>query len=204
MNTPRILLLAGSPSRPSRSQRLLEHAGQLLLQRGHRHYVLNVRDLPAQALLHADFGNAELVAARVQVEQADAIVIATPIYKASCSGILKAFLDLLPQSGLKEKLVLPLATGGSAAHMLALDYGLRPVLAALGATHVLPGVYATDAQVRVLDDGPLELDSDIERRLRQGVDLLCENLLLQPALANSAAPAPAGSPRCRCLRLTAD
>jgi FMN reductase len=75
------------------------------------------------------------------------VVVATPVYKAAYSGILKAFLDLLPQFGLTNKLVLPLATGGSQSHMLALDYALRPVLSSLNPKHVLPSIYATEAQV---------------------------------------------------------
>ena len=45
--------------------------------------------------------------------------MATPIYKASYSGVLKAFLDLLPQFAFGGKVVLPLLTGGTAAHVLA-------------------------------------------------------------------------------------
>ena len=85
------------------------------------------------------------------VERADLVVVGTPIYKAAYSGLLKVFLDLLPPDALRDKLVLPLATGGSPAHFLALDYALKPVLSALGARHVLDGVFATDAQLRSLD-----------------------------------------------------
>ena len=49
-----ILLLAGSPSTPSRSTRLLHHVGERLALLGHRYVKLHVRDLPAQALVHAD------------------------------------------------------------------------------------------------------------------------------------------------------
>ncbi len=57
------------------------------------------------------------------------MVIGTPVYKAAYSGLLKSLLDLLPQYALAGKTVLPLATGGSTAHVLAIDYALRPVLA---------------------------------------------------------------------------
>ena len=90
-------------------------------------------------------------------DKADAIVIATPVYKAAYSGVLKVFLDLLPQSALRGKTVLPLATGGSPHHMLALDYALRPVLQSLAARHILPGVYATDAQVTLQPEGAYQL-----------------------------------------------
>ena len=142
-----ILLMAGSPSAPSRSTRLLHHVGDKLAALGHRYQRLDVRGLPGQALVRADFGDSEIKAALEQVAAASAVVIATPVYKAAYSGVLKAFLDLLPQFGLIGKLVLPLATGGSQSHMLALDYALRPVLSSLGARHVLPSIYATEAQV---------------------------------------------------------
>jgi FMN reductase len=171
-----ILLLAGSPSSPSRSTRLLHYTGERLAQLGHRTHRLQVRDLPATALVQADFSHVGLIAARALVADADALVIATPVYKAAYSGVLKAFLDLLPQDGLKGKLVLPLATGGSQSHMLALDYALRPVLSALGARHVLPSIYATDAQVLWTAGEGLALDADIARRIDEGVEMLAEYL----------------------------
>ena len=171
-----ILLLAGSPSAPSRSTRLLHHVGEKLALSGHRYDKIDVRDLPAEALLRADFKNAAIQAALQQVAQASAVVIATPVYKAAYSGVLKAFLDLLPQFGLTDKLVLPLATGGSQSHMLALDYALRPVLSSLNPKHVLPSIYATDAQVVWSDQDGLTLDPAIVERVQDGVDQLSYGL----------------------------
>lgn len=95
-----ILLLAGSPSFPSRSTRLLQHIGEKLGALGHPSSRLHVTDLPAQALLHAEFNNTDIKRARLRVAEASAVVIATPVYKAAYSGILKAFLDyaLRPES----------------------------------------------------------------------------------------------------------
>ena len=191
-----ILLLAGSPSAPSRSTRLLHYTGERLALLGHRHQKLQVRDLPATALVQADFGNAGLAAARALVANADALVIATPVYKAAYSGVLKAFLDLLPQDGLAGKLVLPLATGGSQSHMLALDYALRPVLSSLGARHVLPSIYATDAQVLWTDEGGLVLDAGIAGRIADGVDNLSASLLAMRLAAAAAARMSFSEVRC--------
>lgn len=171
-----ILLLAGSPSAPSRSSRLLQYAGEQLALLGHGHSKIEVRDLPAQALLRADFADAGIQAALQLVAQANAVVIATPVYKAAYSGILKAFLDLLPQFGLTGKLVLPLATGGSQSHMLALDYALRPVLSSLNPKHVLPSIYATEAQVVWQAESGLVLDSVIVDRIQDGVTQLSYGL----------------------------
>lgn len=184
-----VLLIGGSPTQPSRStalldavsQRLRTLAGPLPQER------LQVRELPAQALLLTDWNNAELARAIAQVESAQAVVIATPVYKAAYSGVLKAFLDLLPQYALRDKAVLPLATGGSPLHMLALDYALRPVLQSMGARHVLPGVYATDAQLTSTAPGSYQINADIALRLDEAVELLVQDGLKLP-LRNAASP----------------
>jgi FMN reductase len=189
-----ILLLGGSPSLVSSSGRLLDHVGARLALHGHRCTTLQVRDLPAQALLHADFGDPAILRAKALVEAADAIVIATPVYKASYTGILKAFLDLLAQDGLAGKLVLPLATGGSLSHMLALDYALRPVLATLAARQVLASIYATPDQLQWHDETGLRLDSAIEARVAIGVDDLASTLTIlrqhRPAQPPQLLPQP--------------
>ncbi|MEO5685775.1 MAG: NADPH-dependent FMN reductase [Burkholderiaceae bacterium] len=140
-----IVALAGSPSANSRSTALMRHVLSRFGDATPRVEIM-LRDLPAAALVRADFDDPAVRQAREQVAAARLVVIATPIYNASYSGLLKTFLDLLPQDALRGKTVLALGTGGSAAHLLALDYALRPVLAALGAHHILDAVYAVDAQ----------------------------------------------------------
>ena len=167
-----VLLIAGSPSERSRTAALLSVVGQRLEFRGAHTEQLRVRDLPPQALLLADFAHPSVVSATAQVAEADIVVVATPVYKAAYSGILKVFLDLLPQTALKGKTVLPLATGGSPHHMLALDYALRPVLQSLGAKNILPGIYATDAQVVLSPEGTYQVADDIADRLDEAVNTL--------------------------------
>jgi len=167
---------------------LLNFIGEKLNELGQRTVSLHVRDLPAQALLHADFSDPELQAAKALLARAEAIVIATPIYKAAYSGLLKSFLDILPQDGLEGKIVLPVATGGSQSHMLALDYGLRPVLASLSARHVLPSIYATDAQVIWTEAQGLQVDDAISKRVQDGSHLLLESLLSLPGRKSVARP----------------
>jgi FMN reductase len=180
-----VLLIAGSPSERSRTAALLDAAGQRLEARGIHVDRLRVRDLSPQALLLADFGHPSISQAIGRVAAADVVVVATPVYKAAYSGVLKVFLDLLPQNGFKDKVVLPLATGGSPHHMLALDYSLRPVLQSLGAKHILPGIYATDAQVTVSEGGSYQINADIGERLDDAVHtLLTETLQFGLSMAN--------------------
>ena len=88
---------------------------------------------------------------------ADAVVVTTPVYKAAYSGLLKAFLDVLPQFALRDKVVLPLATGGTPAHVLAIDYALRPVLASLAPSAITPGWFVLASQVALAADGDSNL-----------------------------------------------
>lgn len=139
--------ISGSPSAASRSARLLRFVESELVQSGIEVRRIDVRALSPAALLAADTSHDDLRHALAQVAGAQAVVVATPVYKAAYSGLLKAFLDVLPQDGLADKLIAPFATGGSPAHLLALDYALKPVLSALGAQHILRGVFAVDHQV---------------------------------------------------------
>ena len=172
-----ILLIAGSPTQPSRSAALLDAVAASLKAQGlGAEPVLHLHQLDPEALLHARFDHPDIRAVTDRVLQADAVVVATPVYKAAYSGLLKVFLDVLPQTALKGKLVLPLATGGSPHHMLALDYALRPVLQSLGARHILPGIYATDQGVPLLPEGGYGLAPDIAERVEDAAQLLATDL----------------------------
>ncbi|RYY64299.1 MAG: FMN reductase (NADPH) [Comamonadaceae bacterium] len=191
-----ILLVAGSASERSRSAALLDAVAQRLRGRGATVERLRIRDLSPQALLLGDTDHRSIVAALDSVARATAVVIATPVYKAAYSGVLKVFLDLLPQTGLQHKVVLPIATGGSPNHMLALDYALRPVLQSLAARHILPGVYATDSQVILLPEGTHHLSLDIAQRLDDATGVLLQESGRGVASGASFQPVPFSMVRC--------
>lgn len=160
-----VLTIASSPSANSRSARLLARTRDALTANGVTSQHLELRGLPAEALLRANTHDPAIAEAIEAVAQANAIIIATPVYKAAYSGLLKVFLDLLPQDALTGKLVLPIASGGSLAHALAIDYSLRPVLSSLNAHNVLPGVFAVDREIETLADGTLSLAPALLERL---------------------------------------
>ena len=178
-----IVMIGGSPSRAGKSAAILGYAQTALTAKGWTVETILARNLPPEALLHARLDNVEIVAAHAQVEQARAVIVATPVYKAAYSGILKAFLDLLPQNALVGKVVLPLATGGSPAHLLAIDYALKPVLGALGATHILRGVYLLDTLVQLGEDGSFQTDAALEQRLMEALNELSAHV--PPAQPNN-------------------
>lgn len=148
-----ILSISASPQPVSSTHSLVTHVNRRLAAAGHTVTTLPVRTLPAASLLTADVTHPALIDAVGAVRDADALVVATPVYQSSYSGLLKVFLDLLPQFALRGKTVLPLATGGSPAHVLAVDYALRPLLSSLGAAHVTPGWFVPSAHIRTFPDG---------------------------------------------------
>jgi len=168
----KIVGILGSPTAGSRSASLLGVALSHLQPITSRVHLVSIRELPAEAVVQAQLGHAALRTAVQAVVEADVVIVATPIYKAAYSGLLKVFLDLLPAEALRGKTVLPLASGGSVAHLLALDYALKPVLSALGARDILDAVFATDAQIP--QHGPLGLVPSAE--VRQRVELTLQPL----------------------------
>lgn len=191
-----ILLVAGSPSERSRSAALLDGVSLRLGGRGPVVERLQIRDLSPQALLLGHAEHRTIRAAAEAVQRAAAIVVATPVYKAAYSGVLKVFLDLLPQTAFRDKVVLPLATGGSPHHMLALDYALRPVLQSLGARHILPGVYATDSQVTLLPEGGYHIGQEVSARLDEAVLGLLQEHHRASIVSGTFQPVPFANVRC--------
>ena len=78
------------------------------------------------------------------VEQADVLVVATPVYRGSYTGLFKHFFDFVDQDALIDTPVLLAATGGSERHALMIDHQLRPLFSFFQARTLPLGVYATD------------------------------------------------------------
>lgn len=139
----RIAGIVGSPNVPSRSRLLLQHAVDEARARGAQVDLVDLTGLPAGALL----GRAEhdeVDAAVRTVREAAIVLAATPTYRASYSGLLKCFFDLLPPDALKGKVGVPIVTGTSLDDLRVAGQALRALFTSLGATVVGPGAYALD------------------------------------------------------------
>jgi FMN reductase len=167
-----IVTIAGSPSHPSRSAALLDYARRYAEERSISTNAIIVRNLNAEELIQGQFNGASIQQSVQMIASADGVIIATPIYKASYTGVLKSLLDVLPPAVFAGKTVLPIAMGGSMAHMLVLDYALKPVLVALGAQHVLNGIYLVDNQMEYTSDSFRFTDADAEQRMNNALDTL--------------------------------
>lgn len=167
-----IVIISGSPWKGTRIQGLIDYCEQYLQKKEHNVTQLHVSDLPAEDLMFANFKSEAIMKANEQIAEADAVIIASPVYKASFTGLLKTFLDLLPQHGFENKIVFPLMIGGTISHLLAIDYSLKPVLSVMGAETTIKGVYAVDEMVIRKDDGTLSLTEEIIDRLNHSLEKL--------------------------------
>jgi FMN reductase len=168
MSKQLILALSSSPSPTSRTAKVADYVLQQVNSSGFGTRHIQLREMDPEALLFAKSQHVSVARTVMAMEQADGIIIATPIYKASYSGLLKVFLDLLPQFALAGKTVLPIATGGSLAHLLALDYALRPVLQSMGARHIVQSLFVAESEIRFVED-QLEIGEQTNAMLKEAI-----------------------------------
>ncbi len=141
----RLVTVSGSLRDPSTTGALLEGAvGELA-----RHRAVDVHDIRlaplAPDLARAATGGQTtdaVATALAAVAEADLLVVGTPVYRGSYTGVFKLFFDLLPQDALVGTPVLLTAGGGDDQHALAIDHQLRPLLAFFRARVLPVGVYA--------------------------------------------------------------
>lgn len=122
--------------------------------------VVELRDLAVEIAHNFTngFPGRKLSAAIDAVTGADGLIVVTPVFSASYSGLFKSFFDVIDKDALAGKPVLIAATGGTARHSLVLEHALRPLFAHLRAVVVPTGVYAASE-----DWGAEGLDGRIER-----------------------------------------
>ena len=185
---PSLVAISGSPSPTSKTALLADHVLALAASGGPaRHY--RVSAVPPGGLLSGDMADPVLREMVEAVVGAHGLIIATPIYKAAYSGLLKAFLDVLPQFALAGTAVLPIATGGSLAHVLALDYALRPVLQSMGARHIVQGHFVAEPHMRI-ENGVLHLDPDSAAPLNEAIGHFRHTLTANPLARHLGHPRP--------------
>lgn len=131
--------------------------------------VVELRDLAVEIAHNFTngFPGRKLAAAIDAVTSADGLIVVTPVFSASYSGLFKSFFDVIEKDALAGLPVLIAATGGTARHSLVLEHALCPLFAHLRAVVVPTGVYAASE-----DWGAEGLDERIERAAGELVGLM--------------------------------
>jgi FMN reductase len=163
---PNLVVVSAGTGNPSSTRMLTDRIAQKTLE------LLRESGMPASARVLelgplaveiaratvAGIPSEELQAAIEQLAAADAVIAATPVYKAGISGLFKSFVDVLDNDLLVAKPVLLAATAGSGRHALVIDDQMRPLFAYLRALTIPTSVFAAPE-----DWGASELGERIER-----------------------------------------
>lgn len=115
------------------------------------------------------------------VQDADALIVATPVFNASYSGLFKSFFDLVDVDAMEGKPVLIAATGGSPRHSMVLDHALRPLFGYLRTVVVPTGVYAASEDWASTSGDTATLSDRIRRAATQLVALMPTGTVRQAA-----------------------
>lgn len=177
-----IVVVSAGLSNPS-STRLLADRLSAAVAAGSPDVVVThveLRDLAHQVTdqLLTGFPAPELAAAQAAVAGADGLVVVTPVFSASYSGLFKSFFDVLEPGVLDGTPVLVAATAGTSRHSLVLEHALRPLFAYLRAVVVPTGVFAATG-----DFAGADLEARVLRAARELV------LLVEGSTGTAARPA---------------
>jgi FMN reductase len=140
--SPRVAVVVGNPKPRSRTHAAAVHLATEIAGSAPA-LVVDLADLGAGLL---DWSDASVDVVLSEVRAADLVVVASPTYKATYTGLLKLFLDRFAGGTGLSGLAVPLMLGGSPAHSLAPELTLRPVLTEIGGTVPGRGLYVVDAQ----------------------------------------------------------
>ncbi|MFB4314089.1 NADPH-dependent FMN reductase [Actinomadura sp. 21ATH] len=144
--TARVVALVGNPRPASRTHRAAGQAASAVARRlgAGPHATIDLTALAPHLLSPRPSAAVE---SALELAAADVLVVASPTYKGTYTGLLKAFLDRLPGGALSGTAALPLLVMGDAKHALAVEVHLRPLLVELGARVPTPGLALLEAQL---------------------------------------------------------
>jgi len=143
------LAVIGNPKARSRTR----HAAEVVVKAMTGSPPDTVIELSELGLGLLSWGDSAVAEAKRQVLNAgELLVVATPTYKGTYTGLLKLFLDQFGAGELAGQPTVPLMLGAAMGHALAPELSLRPVLVEIGASCPWPGLYLLDSEI---DGSPL-------------------------------------------------
>jgi FMN reductase len=145
-----VAVVVGNPKPQSRTMSVATSLVRHLF--GDRDVTLTTVDLADHVDAVFSWPSAHLDGIAAQVAASDIAVFASPTYKATYTGLLKAFLDRYPSNGLAGLVAIPLHTGGDLTHSMGPSVNLAPLLVELGAIVPGRGFYFVTSQMNRMED----------------------------------------------------
>ncbi|PZT52847.1 NADPH-dependent FMN reductase [Paenibacillus silvae] len=173
----KITIISGSPNKKSRLNGVIHYAKQKLEQNCCEISVIEVCSLPSDDLMYANLNSKSIQRANATVEEAAGIIVASPVYKTTYTGVLKAYLDLLPQKGFQNKIVAAYFVGGTFSNLLSIDYSLKPLLASMGCRCFAENVFAVDNQIERIEDHKQNIHFHLAKEIKQRIDASTSDLI---------------------------
>jgi len=171
MSNRTVVGFSGNITRPSKTRGFVEHVVRdVATTYGLAASTHDVIDLGASFPVATSLRDLDAKARQIldAIVEADVLVVGSPTYKGSYSGLFKHFFDLLDPAALRRKPILLTATGGGERHALIVEHQLRPLFGFFEALTLPTAIYATD---RDFADGVL-VSETIRQRAAQAVDEL--------------------------------
>jgi FMN reductase len=160
----KISIVVGNPKPASRTRTVAESLVDHMFRSGHD---IQVMDLAHYVDRIFAWPSDEMACLSARVAESDVAVFATPTYKASYTGLLKAFLDRYPASGLAGVTAIPVFTGADLTHSMGPDVNLAPLLVELGAIVPGRGLYFVASHMDRLDELVSEAAASYIDRIRR-------------------------------------
>lgn len=149
--TKTVAMLIGNPRPAGRTSQVAAAVASVVAQGLGDADVLAPVELGVHGAAVLDPDSSAVDRDRHVVAAADVVIVTSPTYKATYTGLLKSFLDRYDSSGLSGVTAIPVMVGGSAHHALAVDVHLRPLLVELDAVLPSRGLYVLDSEMDRLD-----------------------------------------------------
>jgi FMN reductase len=147
----RVAVVVGNPKEGSRTLGVANAVADAIAGGVSQDGKGDVERLVVDLALHAgqlfDWGADAVSALNAAVAGCEVIVVASPTYKATYTGMLKAFLDRYGTNALTGTVAVPVMTGAAPIHALAPEVHLRPLLVELGASVPTRGLYVVESQL---------------------------------------------------------
>jgi FMN reductase len=182
---PKMVMINGSPTKQSKTGILIDAIGQAIAR---------LMPLESHTIPLSDVGHEVMcgltrpgVTAEGErllrlAETADIMVVGTPMYRASYTGLLKHFFDLVEREALRNCKAVLCATGANQMHSLAIEHELRPLMSFFPVQTTATGIYGTGEDFK---DGLVSSQSmkdNIERAAHEMADLFAAR---KPVLAGA-------------------